>query len=187
MKNKIIIQFFFIVITSLVFTSCLKEKAGEINDEELITTMKLSFTPVSGSTPLVYFFDDPDGPGGVAPVIDTIRLSPGVSYNFSLELMNNSTLPPIDVTDEIKTEADAHRFYYETAGVTITVSDLDKDALGNPVGLTGKWSTGIAGSGATKITLRHYGATPPDKSPGDPVNSPKSSTDIEVSFPTKIQ
>ena len=56
-----------------------------------------------------------------------------------------------------------------------------------PVGITGTWVTGAIATGKLKVTLRHFGGTPPGKAIGDLVNSSKSSTDIEVEFNTKIQ
>jgi hypothetical protein len=186
MRKKTIINILVVLAIPFFLNSCLKEKAGEINDEELITTMKLSFTPVGGGTPLIYFFDDPDGPGGVAPVIDTIKLAANKGYNLSLMLLNNSALPPVDITTEIEAEAEAHQFYFETTGVPVSITSLSVDGNGNPVGLTSTWTTSAIGTGTAQITLRHYAATPPDKKAADLVNNPKSSTDTEVVFPLKV-
>lgn len=49
-------------------------------------------------------------------------------------------------------------------------------------GITSTWTTGAVATGTLKVTLRHYGGNPPGKAIGDDVNSPKSSTDIEVTF-----
>jgi hypothetical protein len=67
------------------------------------------------------------------------------------------------------------------------VAGLDNDGNGVPLGITSTWTTGAVATGKTKITLRHYGGTPPGKAAGDLVSSSKSSTDIEVDFNTKIQ
>lgn len=187
MKYSNIIIGLFLLSVAVLFTSCLKQKAGEINDEELITTMKLIFTPATGGSPLVFYFDDPDGPGGVAPLIDTIKLAANRNYGLVITLMNNNAQPPVDVSAEILAEAEAHRFYFEATGTDINFSNLSTDGNGKPVGLTSTWATMATAKGNCKITLRHYGATPPDKNIADPVNSPKSSTDIEVVFPVFVQ
>jgi hypothetical protein len=67
------------------------------------------------------------------------------------------------------------------------VSGLDNDANGVALGLSSNWVSGAAATGKIKITLRHYGGNPPGKAANDPVNSTKSSTDLEVEFNTKIQ
>jgi len=43
------------------------------NEEELITTVRLNFMDAGGGT-TSFDFNDPDGDGGNAPVIDTITL-----------------------------------------------------------------------------------------------------------------
>lgn len=176
-----------LVLAGLVFSSCKKDKV-EGNEEEVITTLQLTFVPDGGGTALVYDYDDPDGPGGTAPTIDEIVLSPLKTYNVSLTLLNKTVTPAEDITTEISDEADAHRFYYEgSATSNLLISGLDDDPNGVPLGLTSSWTTGPAATGTVKITLRHYPGTPPNKAIGDLVNSTKSGTDIEVTFNTRIQ
>jgi hypothetical protein len=176
----------FVVLTA-VFTSCKKE-ADEPNDEEVITTLRLTFAPVGGGNNLVYQYDDADGPGGNQPTKEEIVLQPNKSYNVTLQLLNKTVNPAADKTDEIKQEGTSHRFYYEpAAGSNITVSGLDNDADGVALGLSSNWISGAAVTGTIKITLRHYSGNPPGKAANDPVNSTKSSTDLEVLFNTRIQ
>ncbi|HSN62178.1 MAG TPA: hypothetical protein VLR49_14660 [Ferruginibacter sp.] len=175
---------FLAIIIAVLFTACQKDKIGEGNDEELITTMNLKFTPVNGGAPVNYSFIDLDGPGGIIATQDEIVLSAATSYNVEVELLNSSANPVENITEEVEEEGESHRFYYEpTAGISI--SDLNIDSLGTPLGITSKWTTSTAGPGAVKITLRHYIGTPPDKQNPDPVNSPKSVTDIELTFITR--
>ncbi len=180
---------FAMILGSLFITSCGKDDpAPDKNDEEVITTMKLSFVPIGGGATLSYQFDDPDGPGGRTPTQQEIVLAPGAAYNVTLQLLNNTTNPVTDITLEVLAEANAHRFYYEYSGSSnITVSGLSNDGNGIPLGITSVWSTGAIGTGKIKVTLRHYAGTPPDKAAGDLVNSPKSATDVAVEFNTRIQ
>ncbi|MFT3980305.1 MAG: hypothetical protein QM687_07545 [Ferruginibacter sp.] len=173
----------FICSAILLFSSCKKFAEGEGNDEELITTMKLNFTPVGGGTTQTFTFEDIDGAGGNTPVIDNISLAAGTTYNVSVELWNNAATPPENTTLEVETENEAHRFYYTpSAGSTISVSNLNNDDNGVPLGITSTWTVGTASSGTINVTLRHYPGTPPDKQISDPINSPKSGTDITVDF-----
>ena len=175
-------------LLSALITSCSKDKVEEANEEELITTMKLSFVPTGGGATLTYQFKDTDGPGGAAPTIDEIVLAPSQSYNVTVQLLNEAETPAEDITLEVVEEADAHRFYYEpTAGSNITVSGLNNDGAGIPLGTTGTWTPGALATGKVKVTLRHYPGVPPGKAAADLVNSSKSNTDIEVEFNTKIQ
>lgn len=174
------------LIAVTVLSGCRKETVEE-NDEELITSMVLKFTPPSG--PAVEFsFDDPDGPGGVNPTQQTITLAANTRYTVVVQLLNKTATPVDDITLEVEEESDAHRFYYTPViGSNITVSGLDNDANGMPVGINSVWNTTTAATGKVKVTLRHYPGNPPDKAIDDLVNSPKSGTDIEVEFDTKVQ
>lgn len=172
------------LLASIVFiSSCKKFDEGESNDEEVITTMKLDFTPVGGGATQSFKFEDLDGPGGNVPVIDNISLTAGTTYNVSVELWNNSAVPPENITEEVEEENEAHRFYYTaSAGSTITVGNLNNDNNGVPLGTTSTWTVGAASAGTMNVILRHYPGTPPDKQASDPVTSPKSGTDIDVTF-----
>lgn len=180
---------FGIFIASALLTACKKDKdEPEENEEEVITTMKLTFVPVGGGTTVTYQFKDADGPGGAAPTQDEIVLAPSKSYNVTVQLLNETETPAEDITLEVEEEAEAHRFYYEpSGGSNITVAGLNNDPNGVPVGITSTWTTGAAATGSVAVTLRHYGGNPPGKDAADPVNSAKSSTDVAVTFTTKIQ
>lgn len=176
-----------VLMATVLITSCKKDKPEE-NDEEVITTMRLTFVPVGGGNTVTYQSDDPDGPGGGSIVTDEIVLAPSKTYNVALQLLNKTETPAGDITLEVLDEKEAHRFYYEpTAGSNITVAGLDNDGAGVPLGVTSVWATNAVATGKIKITLRHYAGTPPNKAIGDLVGSSKSSTDIEVEFNTKVQ
>lgn len=175
-----------IIVLALTVTAC-KKLTGESNDEELITTMVITATPQNGGTSLVFTFNDPDGPGGNNPTIDNIVLNNNTAYNVSVALLNSTVNPPTDITKEVEEENTAHRFYYEaSAGSNIAVSSLNNDDAGVPLGIASTWTTTNAATGSITITLRHYPGNPPDKQIPDPVNSPKSSTDISVTFNTVV-
>ena len=186
MKYNIFKVGLFLITSALLFTACLKDKAGEGNNEEVITTMVLKFTPAGGGAPLTFSFDDPDGPGGNTPAQNVISLTQGVSYNMVVQLLNKTATPAINITDEVAAESAAHRFYYETTLAGLTISNLNNDTNGVPLGINSTWSAGPAGTGSTKITLRHYPGTPPGKETADLVNSSKSGTDIEIIFVTNV-
>lgn len=181
-------SFLLILITASIFTSCSKNVAEEDNDNEVVTTLELHLTERSTSNQLVFAFDDPDGfgSGTVPPVIDVIRLAPGKTYDVEVKLLNKTRNPVEDVTAEIEEEAADHRFYYlPLAGADITISNLSTDGNGVPVGVTGTWTTGAKSTGKMRVVLRHY----PNggKEANDPVDSPKSGTDIDTEFSTVIE
>lgn len=187
MKKQLLKTGLFALVIATAVTACKKDK-GESNEEEVITTVQLTFTPQGGGTPLVYKYDDADGPSGPAPVIDQIVLAPSKSYDVSVTFLNKTVTPAEDVTEEVEEESDAHRIYFEpSAGSGITVTDLDTDDNGIALGLNSVWTTAATGTGTLKVTLRHYPAVPPNKAANDPVDSGKSDPDVEAPFTTKIQ
>lgn len=178
-----------IVLMGVLFSACDKDDdKKEENEEEVITTVVLTFTQQGSTTPLVFTYDDPDGPGGSNPIINEIKLAPNKTYDVSIAFLNRTVNPVDNVTEEVEEESDAHRIYFEpSAGSNITVSNLDKDDNGQPLGLSSTWTTTTAATGTIKITLRHYTADPPNKAENDLVNSAKSSTDADPVFNVKIQ
>jgi hypothetical protein len=188
MKKQLFKFSLWLFASSLMLTSCDKDNGDEGNEEEVITTVQLTFVPVGPGATVTYKFDDPDGPGGANPTKDEIILAPNKTYNVTLQLLNKTVNPAVDMTTEVAAEAQAHRFYYEpSAGANITIAGLNNDAAGIPLGITSSWTTGVAATGTVKITLRHYPGNPPNKAASDLVNSSKSSTDIEVDFNTRLQ
>lgn len=181
MKKNLVQVSLAALLMSTVFAGCKKEK-GETNEEEVITTMIIRLTQSGSSTPIVYEFSDPDGPGGATPVTDDIDLSPNTTYTASVQLLNETATPVEDITLEVEEESHAHRFYYQPTGASLAVSGLNNDTNGVPLGTTSTWTTGAAGTGQVKVTLRHYPADPPNKSVDDQVDSPKSGTDVEATF-----
>lgn len=170
---------------TLAITSCKKTEIQEDNDEELITTMILKFTPSTGGASTSFTFDDPDGPGGLAPTLDSIRLAPNRIYNVELQLLNKTASPVEDITLEVKDESEAHRFYF-LPSANVTVSNLDRDTNGVSLGINSTWTTTTTGTGSIIVILRHYANNPPNKLEADNASDPKSGTDIQVIFPVKI-
>lgn len=186
--KKTMFRFIFFVAVISFLAGCEKDNIGEENDEEIITTMLLQFTPQSGGPTVTYSFNDPDGPGGTNPTTDTIKINANSSYQVKMFLLNRTASPVDTISNEVKEEGDAHRFYYlPAAGSNITVNTTDVDDNNIPLGLNSVWTTGNAAAGSINIVLRHYTGNPPNKAVNDDVNSPKSSTDIDVTFKSVVQ
>lgn len=184
--NKISLLMALMATTLLLFSAC-KDDPEVPNEEEVITTLNYTLTPVGGGTAVVLSFKDLDGDGGNAPVIVGGTLAANTVYNGEMELLNEQESPVEDITAEIKEEDDEHQFFFRTtvAGLTIAYADMDGD--GRPLGLASAVTTTAAGSGTITITLRHE----PNKSAagvaaGDITNA-GGETDIEVTFPVNVQ
>jgi hypothetical protein len=185
MKATIILS----ALLLIVAVSCKKEKNNTItnppnpNEEELITTFRITFTDSAGIAPqVVASFVDIDGPGGNAPsAFDTIRLLANKTYHASITLLNESVSPAEDITAEVQEEGVDHLFCFElTSGLHATITRADQDVNGLPIGLLNNWVTGTASTGTATIRLRHQpGVKNGDCAPGE--------TDIELNFYTVIQ
>ncbi len=146
---------------------------GECGEEtEVITTVTLTFTPASGGSAVTAVFDDPDGNGIMAPVVDDIALTSGETYTLGIELSNALEEPAEDVTAEIEEESEEHQFFIygsavngpaSTGGAALVdhaYADVESDYGPNagedlPVGLTNTITANAAGTGDFSVMLRH--------------------------------
>lgn len=166
---------------SIAFSAC--EKDSQVpNEEELITTLTYTLTPVGGGDPVVFSFRDLDGDGGQDPVIVLGRPVPNTTYDGVVQLLNESVNPTDTITHEIEEESLSHQFFYTFADVNASFVYTDTDVEGHPVGINTRVITGNESEGLMTIILRHI----PDKfasgvSEGD-ISNAGGETDIEISF-----
>jgi hypothetical protein len=174
------------LLFSIAFTSCSDDDDAPIpvNEEEVITTLRLTLTPQGGGNPVVFESRDLDGDGPDAPIVTTGTLSVNTVYNGSVEVLNELEDPIENKTTEIAEEDDEHQFFFQyTGGVGPTIVYNDQDANGNPIGLDITLTTDANGSTntLTVILLHEPDKDAPGVSDGDPTNA-GGETDIEVTF-----
>ena len=173
----------FLFLTCIVLISC-KDSVEPEEENELITTVKLSFT--AGGKTLVYSYKDLDGDGGNMPVIDKIALSPNTEYVVSTEFLDESKTPVVSITQEILAEAAEHLVIYTPSSPNLgTFTYSDKDKNGFNIGLKGIFKTNAAQNGSLKVQLRHQ----PDvngKRVKDGSVTP-GSDDVNISFTVEIK
>lgn len=173
-------------IASIAF-SCEKDPVIP-NQEELITTLIYTLTPLAGGQPVMLTFRDLDGDGGDPPVITSDNLQSNTQYAGVVTLLNESVQPAEKISEEILDEATDHQFFYEfydNALASATYADMD--SLGYPLGLETVVSTGDPSQGKLRITLRHL---PEKDQPGvdnGQITNAGGDTDIEVIFDIRIQ
>jgi len=161
---------------SVLFTQCKdSENAVTPDDEnELITSVTLSFKEAGTGTVTSFSYKDADGDGGNAPTqFDAITLKANTEYTLTIALLDESKNPVSDITKEINNESDEHLLVYTpTPAALLTYTYGDKDANNFPIGLTGTAKAGAAGTGKLKVQLRHQpGAKNGTATPGtDDVN-----------------
>jgi hypothetical protein len=153
MKNIIKIT----LVSALTFSAILNTGCKENdNEEELITTVKLSAVNKTTGAVTTATFADPDGDGGNGPTqFDSLKLSVGASYETTITVLDQSKTVGLDITAEVIKEANDHQFYYSTTanGVTIATTDVDANEL--PLGVKTTLNTTTASTGRLQIKLKH--------------------------------
>ncbi len=183
--------FFSVIVFSSFFYSC-KDKDKDpsnpapINPQELITTVKLILTDASDSNnTFTVQWKDADGPGALAPVIDTLLLDTTKTYNAVVSVLDETKSPVDDITKEIKEEAEAHQFFYTLSSNLngrVSITRTDKDLNNLPVGLELQLSTtaGASAQGTLNVVLSHYDGVPKTA-------SPSAESDIDITFPVRLK
>lgn len=170
---------------------------GALNEQEVITSMILTFTPTGGGPPITAEFDDPDGDGGELPTVQPIALAPG-DFTMTVRLQNRFEDPPEEITDEVRDESDVHLFLFTgnavAPGGPITQTYADTDLNGLPIGLSNH-ITARAGTGTLVVTLRHMPPELPPVKAADTVDQAREAgidslggaTDATVAFMVTVQ
>ena len=191
MKNtKLKISSIFAAIMLVVISmSCGSDDPEPVNEEEVITTMNVTFTNTMDASDVVMAqFRDPDGEGGNDGTITNPTLSANATYTVTIEFLNETETPAEDITEEVAEEDDEHQvFYIAGTGLNFTYAYGDQDGNGNPLGLTGTATIGDAGSGTLDVVLVHEPAKDAaGVSEGDITNA-GGEEDIRVSFTVTVQ
>ena len=204
MKNILKLKYLlFAVLTLFIFTACEEDEAApeEENEEEVITDVKLIFTPtntLSGLATVEATAQDPDGAGvQELQVLGSIDLATNASYTLTYEIMNKLETPGEDIGEEILEEGAEHQIFYSFTDGAFTsptgngnidnasdpVNYNDSDSNGNPLGLSTAWTSGDAlSSGSFTVRLQHQ---PDVKTSSSGAND--GDTDFELTFVLNIQ
>lgn len=190
----------------LFATACGDVESPEGEEEnEVITTLVLTFTPVAGGDALEFSWADLENDGN--PVIDDIVLSDADDYDVTVGFLNELEDPAEDITLEIQNEADEHQIFFTgtavqgpatgtNASAVVEHAYADADADGLPVGLDNTFTTLGDGSGELTVTLRHL---PPengeavkvsglaDTVASDGFGAIGGDNDVQVTFALEVQ
>lgn len=194
-KTTLIIAF--ASLTTLI--SCKKsEDADHPHDhasQEQITTLILSGYNAANPTDTNHLvsvkWEDLDGNGGNAPIIDSLLLDTGITYSMSMLLLDKTKTPYDTISNEILERGDIHQFFYTPSSsilgkVIIERLDKDNNTPALPIGLQTQWNVLAIPSytlpvlGSVNIVLSHYDGIPKTALP-----SPES--DIDISFPVRLK
>jgi hypothetical protein len=174
------------------------------NEEEVITTVVLTFSPDAGGADLAFRWADPEDDG--SPVIDDVVL-PNGAYTLSVGFLNELEEPAEEITEEIEDESDEHQIFVTGSGIegpatgtnaaaVLTHAYADTDANGLPIGLDNTITGIAAGTGELTISLRHLPAEDgtavkvadlaADVATGG-FGSIAGDNDVQVTFPLEVQ
>ena len=188
MKSIFKLNWAFIVLALFAISACDNDDPEPVNEEELITTVRVTFTPSTGGSAITATFQDLDGPGGGAPIITNPSLASNTTYSVSVQFLNETESPAENITEEVEEEAEEHQVFFEIgSGLNLTYTYGDTDGNGDPIGLAGTAITTDASTGTMSVILVHE----PNKSAsgvsaGDPTNA-GGEEDVRVSFTVTIQ
>ncbi len=150
------------VLTVLTACPAVTPDEGD-NDNEVITTVTLTFAPQGGGDALVFAFDDPENDGD--PIVDDVVLADANDYDLAVSFANKLANPDEDITDEVRGEAVDHQVFISGSGVVGPASDAagalvthayaDSDDNGLPVGLESNIVTDAVGDAELRVVLRH--------------------------------
>ncbi len=180
MKKKLLLA----LSLGFLFVGCDKDEPDPTEDNEFISTMRLTFT--EGSNKLVYSIKDLDGDGGKAPVADVIKLTPNKTYAVTTEFLDETKTPAVNITSEIEKEGDEHLIVFEqTPASVLSITRTDKDSRSFEIGLKSTFKTTLPTNGNLKVTLKHQ----PEVG-GKPVKNGTASigsTDFEGNFVVEVK
>tara|TARA_B100000963_G_scaffold138373_2_gene120486 strand:+ start:42 stop:644 length:603 start_codon:yes stop_codon:yes gene_type:complete len=173
MKNIFRLNYLiYAVLTLFIFTACEEDEAApeEENEVEVITDVKLVFTPTGGGAAVEAAAKDPDGAGvQELQVLGAINLAANTEYLLSMMIENCLEDPCEDMNEEIAEEAEEHQFFFAFTNDAFTspagngnidnasdpINYIGFDGNGNPVGLNTSWTTGSASTGTFTVQLQH--------------------------------
>jgi len=180
---------FALSIVLLSGMACSSDDPEITNEEEVITTVNLTFTN-NGQTDEVIMasFSDVDGPGGEDPSINGATLNALASYTLEVAFVNEAVSPSEDITAEVRAEDLEHQVFYSFGGnIGIIYTYGDQDSQGNPIGLTGTLTTTDAGNATLTLVLVHK----PNKSNSGVANGNLGNAggeeDIRIQIPITVQ
>lgn len=179
--KKYIFLFSSLVIMSL--TSCSSNDPEIVNEEELITTLRVTLTPQGGGTVVTLQLQDLDGDGPSAPVTTVSGpLQANTTYTGVAQVLNETESPAENITLEVEEEGDEHQFFYTFSNSIATVTYTDQDKNGRPIGITFDLATTTAGIGNLTVTLRHEPNKAASGVSAGIITNAGGETDVEATF-----
>lgn len=175
-----------LLVAVLLFSQCKTEDPEPENEEELITTLEMTFSPVGGGDDVVFSVYDEDGDGPIEPEYTNGALTANTNYEVTIEVRND--VDNENITTEIIEEDEKHQFFFQKSnGLNIEFAYDDADGTGNPIGLSTIFAAGEASTGSLVVTLRHEPDKSADGVSNGNITNAGGETDIEATFDVVIE
>ncbi|MBL7951721.1 MAG: type 1 periplasmic binding fold superfamily protein [Flavobacteriales bacterium] len=164
----------------------LQPSGPAVNEEEVVTTVELTFT--DQETPSQVFqmrvnFDDVGDPEAMVDTLPAQR-----AFDVVVRLLNESVTPAVDLTGEVRAEGTEHQLFFEVMNGNLSTSYADADSNGRPIGLVNTAITGAASSGGElRVVLRHQPDKAADGVAAGQVLNAGGETDVDLIFPLTIE
>ena len=161
-----------------------EENVAPTDDNEVITTATLTLT--NKTTPGEVVTATIDNLNTIADSSKgTVNLKANTTYTGVVTLLDKTKTPTLDVSAQVKGEANEHLFIYTPTPatlLTIKLTDTDTNPAPGPypIGLTTDIQTGAAGSGKLKLVLRHQ----PNVKNGTPT---PGTSDLDTDFTVVVK
>jgi hypothetical protein len=172
----------------LLASSCKPGDEPNPEEGELITSVYVRLTATNGFDS-TFIYKVQNGFGSTNPGLiraDTLALPEASNFDVSLVVLNENKTPHEDVTGEINTEKNKHVFLYNSEPVSgpgsVAFSDGSRDDNNNAYNLTGRLTTGAAGTGRLRIFLVHE----PLNKTGTTPQATGGETEVEAVFPVML-
>jgi hypothetical protein len=176
-----------LALTSVfIFSSCDKnDLPAPVNEEEVITTVRVTLT--GGGQTISLTSRDLDGDGPNAPVFTTVgTIAANTTYTGTVVFLNELVNPIENITEEVVEEGVDHQVFYQANSLLGTFTYSDTDANGRPIGVNFNYTSANASNGNLTVTLIHLpNKTASGVSAGNIANA-AGSTDAEVVFPIVV-
>lgn len=180
--KKYLFLFSSLVIMSL--TSCSSNDPEIVNEEELITTLRVTLTPQGGGNVVTLQRQDLDGDDGPNDPVTTVSgpLQANTTYTGVTQVLNETESPAENITLEVEEEGDEHQFFYTFSNSIATVTYTDQDKNGKPIGITFNLATTTAGIGNLTVTLKHEPNKAASGVSAGIITNAGGETDVEATF-----
>ena len=176
------------LISFISLTSCSNDDAAPfVNEEEVITTLTATFTPIADSETVILTSRDLDGDGPNAPVLTVSgNFIAGTTYSGAITFLNETESPAENITEEVHEESDEHQIFFQQSGLG-NITYADQDINGNPVGLSFTFKANeTPATGNLTITLIHEPNKDAEGVANGDITNAGGSTDATATFQVAV-